>query len=104
MECGIVATCAETTCVQRKGNKQAGLLTASRDTGKEPKKMRSGDTVLGSIWWDRLRTSPEGTAIITMGGYNGTHTQEFFFLDVAVLPHGKYRQSCLIGLVLPGGG
>ena len=42
--------------------------------------MRSGDTVLGSIWWDRLRTSPEGTAIITMGGYNGTHTQEFFFL------------------------
>jgi len=66
--------------------------------------MRSGDTVLGSIWWDRLRTSPEGTAIITMGGYNGTHTQEFFFLDVAVLPHGKYRQSCLFGLVLPGGG
>ena len=63
--------------------------------------MRSGDTVLGSIWWDRLRTSPEGTAIITMGGYNGTHrlthTQEFLFLDVAVLPHGKYRQSCLIG-------
>ena len=24
MECGIVATCAETTCVQRKGNKQVG--------------------------------------------------------------------------------
>ena len=77
MECGIVATCAETTCVQRKGNEQVGLLTASRDTGKEPKKC---DTVLGSIWWDRLRTSPEGTAIITMGGYNETHTQEIFFL------------------------
>ena len=75
MECGIVATCAETTCVQRKGNKQAGLQTASRDTGKEPK-LHSGDTVLGSIWWDRLRTSPEGTAIITMGTM-GTHTQEF---------------------------
>lgn len=41
MECGIVATCAETTCVQRKGNKQVGLLTASRDTGKEPEGRRS---------------------------------------------------------------
>jgi hypothetical protein len=75
MERGIVATCAEKTCVQRKGNKQVG---SEPGHWEGTKKWRSGDTVLGSIWWDRLRTSPEGTAIITMGGYNRTHTQEFF--------------------------
>ena len=63
--------------------------------------MRSGDTVLGSIWWDRLRyvCGPVLRAQLSSQwmGTMGTHTQEFLFLDVAVLPLGKYRQSCLIG-------
>ena len=65
---------------KEKGISNWGNRQQTGTLGRNQKEMRSGDTVLGSIWWDRPQTSPEGTAIITMGGYNGTHTQEFFFL------------------------
>ena len=80
MECGIVAQVRKRRECARKGISNLGNRQRAGKLGRNKTKMRRGDTVLGSIWWDRLRTSPEGTAIITMGGYNRTHTQEFFFL------------------------